>query len=70
LTEAERAKAGIVELPSSLSSALDAFEADPIASRWLPDRLRNAFVALKRFEAARFLGENPAAVAATYREIY
>ena len=37
-------------LPASLGEALDALEADPIASGWLPPLLLETFLGVKRWE--------------------
>ncbi len=39
-------------LPRSLEEALDALEADPQASSWLPPRLLETYLGLKRLELA------------------
>lgn len=70
LTAAERAAAGVVDLPDSLSAALAAYEADPVAFGWLPPRLRDTFVAIKKMEIERFAGVGPAELTAAYRDIY
>ena len=70
LTDAERAAAGIAPLPGSLGEALDALEKDRIASAWMPARLLDLFVRIKRHEVALFADAGPHAVAAAYRQIY
>jgi glutamine synthetase len=70
LNEAERAALGVSPLPESLGAALDALEADTEAWNWMPPRLRDTFVAVKRMEVERFAGAEPHAVASAYREIY
>jgi glutamine synthetase len=60
LTDAERAALGVDRLPSSLSAALDALEADEFLLDTLGDLRRRAYLAVKRSEAAAFAGADPA----------
>ena len=44
-------------LPASLGEALDALEADPIASGWLPPLLLETFLGVKRWELETATGD-------------
>ena len=70
LGEAERQRLGIKALPTSLTAALDALAADEVARGWLPPRLYETFMNIKRMEAARFAHAEPEAIAAAYRAVY
>ncbi len=70
MTDAERTAADVTPLPGTLSAALAAFEADPIAWEWMPVRLRDTFMAIKRMEIDRFADADPRAIAAAYRDLY
>jgi glutamine synthetase len=70
LSEAERAALGVRPLPATLTQALDALEADAIARTWLPPRLYQTFMGIKRMEAERFAGASPDEIARAYRELY
>lgn len=59
LSEAERRELGIVPLPASLSEALDALEADAIASAWMPDLMRSPYTSLKRLEQELAAAQSP-----------
>jgi glutamine synthetase len=59
LSEAERRELGIVPLPASLSEALDALEADAIASAWMPDLMRSSYTSLKRLEQELAAAQSP-----------
>lgn len=54
LTDDERQRLGIRRLPSNLSEALDAMEADPFFCQTLGDLLFRSYIAVKRSEAAAF----------------
>jgi glutamine synthetase len=54
LSDDERDRLGIRRLPSSLSEALDAMEADPFLRETLGDLLFRSYTAVKRSEAAAF----------------
>lgn len=70
LADSERRRLGVEALPSSLSAALDALEADSIAKQWMPAPLHATFVAIKRFEAERFRDAAPLDLTRTYSQIY
>ena len=70
LSAEERAELNVHALPSTLSEALDALDADPIARTWLPHRLYQTFMNIKRMEAARFSRATPHEVAQAYRDLY
>jgi glutamine synthetase len=58
-------------LPGSLDEALDALEADPAASAWLPPLLLEAYLGVKRWEAAQADADDDAAATCTrYAEVY
>lgn len=59
LSEAERRELGIVPLPASLSEALDALDADAIASAWMPDLMRSSLTSLKRLEQELAAAQSP-----------
>jgi glutamine synthetase len=54
MTEAQRLRVGAHRLPESLSSALDALEADELLMEALGPLRRRAYLAVKRAEAAAF----------------
>jgi glutamine synthetase len=70
MSPAERDECGVRPLPSSLSEALEALESDAAARRFMPRRLHDTFVNLKRMEIARFADSDPAAIARAYRDLY
>ena len=55
-TEGERQALGVRPLPSSLGEALDLMLASPVVSGWLPDLMRESYVAVKRKEIEMFAG--------------
>jgi glutamine synthetase len=59
LSDAERAALGVSRLPSSLSAALDALEADEFLLGTLGDLRRRAYLAVRRSEAAAFADGDP-----------
>ena len=54
LADADRARIGAHRLPASLNAALDALEADELMMEVLGPLRRNAYIAVKRSEAAHF----------------
>ena len=54
LDEAERERRGYARLPSSLDAALDALEADAVITKALGPELTQAYVAVRRSEAAAY----------------
>lgn len=58
-------------LPASLSEALDALEADTVASGWLPPLLLETFLGVKRWEVATATGDaDLSATCARYACVY
>lgn len=70
LSDAERAKLGIVALPSSLGEALEAFAADQTVSNWLSPTFREAYVAVKRMELSMFADKSPEHMCQRYHDAY
>lgn len=70
LDPGERARLGIRRLPTSLAEAMAAFEADAVARAWLPERMRQAYVSMKRHEIARCAGLDPESLCAKYAGVY
>jgi glutamine synthetase len=59
LDEDERARRGIHQLPTSLASATDAFEADPVLTTDFGPERTTAIVAVRRGEIEHFVGATP-----------
>lgn len=53
LTDAERAELGIRPIPSTLTEALDLFEASAVAREWFAPNLAATFLAVKRAEISK-----------------
>jgi glutamine synthetase len=70
LTDAERAKRGIVRLPTSLGAALDALDADSVVQAFLPPRLLDAYRANKRAELALGKDWTPEEICRRYAEVF
>jgi glutamine synthetase len=70
LSDADRARMGIVRLPQSLPEALAALEADDIARAWFTPELLCAYLAVKRHEYEEVKGLAAEELCARYREIY
>ena len=70
LPEEEREKRGIVRLPTDLGGVVDHFAGSELLREALGPVLADAVVAVRRGEAARMAGAEPAAVAAAYRWVY
>lgn len=70
LSDAERAKLGIVALPSSLEEALDALEADSLVKSWLSPTMFQAYAAVKRTEIEMFAGKDPQLMCQRYHDAY
>jgi len=70
LTQQQREQMGIVPLPATLDEALDAFEADEIASSWMPDQMRESYLSVKRLEAQLAAQSSPRQVAERYAQAY
>ncbi len=59
LDEDERARRGIHQLPTSLASSTDAFEADPVLTTDFGPERTAAIVAVRRGEIEHFVGATP-----------
>ncbi|TJW17564.1 MAG: glutamine synthetase [Mesorhizobium sp.] len=70
MSEAERAKLGLVRLPETLPAALDALTADRTVTGWFAPIFVETFVGLKRHETERLAGLDPASVCDLYRTLY
>jgi glutamine synthetase len=70
LTEDERKAMNIVALPSTLSEALDALEADELARSWLPPNMYLTYTAIKRIESAMFAEQDPQFMCQRYHDAY
>jgi glutamine synthetase len=70
LSTAERAALGIVPLPSSLSEALDALDADPVAKAWLPPAMYESYTLVKRKEIEMFSGTDANEICRRYHDAY
>ena len=57
-------------MPSTLGHALDALEADADVRTWLPPRLYETYVGLKRAELVETRDLDPAAICALYADVY
>ncbi|MFO0992328.1 MAG: glutamine synthetase family protein [Hyphomicrobiales bacterium] len=69
-SEAERKKLGIRPLPSSLGEALDLMLANKTVCSWMPDTLRESYVAVKRKEISMFTLATPEAMCKRYHDAY
>jgi glutamine synthetase len=69
-SDSERAKLGVRPLPSSLGEALDLILASDVVSGWLPDLMRESYVAVKRKEIAMFESVVPEAMCKRYHDAY
>jgi glutamine synthetase len=70
LTEVQRHELGIVPLPATLDEALDAFEADEVASAWMPAQMRESYLSVKRLESAMAGELTPEELADRYAQAY
>lgn len=70
LSAQEREAQGVVALPGSLEAALEALESDTVAAGWLPPRLREVFVAVKRKELEMTAGLGEPELLAKYANAY
>jgi glutamine synthetase len=70
LTAAEREALGVVPLPSSLTEALAALDADPVAKAWLPPVMYESYTLVKRKEIEMFSGTDPAEICRRYHDAY
>jgi glutamine synthetase len=69
-SESERAALGVRPLPSSLGEALDLMLASKTVSSWLPDVMRDSYVAVKRKEIEMFAEATPEAMCQRYHDAY
>ncbi len=70
MSAAERMATPLTRLPASLSEALAALEADPVALAWLPPAMRQAYFGMKRDEVKAAAGMTAAALCTRYAGIY
>ncbi|WP_119273431.1 glutamine synthetase family protein [Taklimakanibacter deserti] len=69
-SDKERAKLGVRTLPSSLGEALDLMRKSEVVSSWLPDLMRESYVAVKRKEIEMFADATPEAMCKRYHDAY
>jgi glutamine synthetase len=69
-SDKERAALGVRPLPSSLGEALDLMAKSDVVSGWLPDIMRESYVAVKRKEIAMFADATPEAMCKRYHDAY
>lgn len=69
-SESERQALGVRSLPSSLAEALDLMLASEVVSSWLPDLMRESYVAVKRKEIEMFAKATPEAMCKSYHDAY
>jgi glutamine synthetase len=69
-SESERRALGVRSLPSSLAEALDLMLASEVVSGWLPDLMRESYVAVKRKEIEMFAQATPEAMCKRYHDAY
>jgi glutamine synthetase len=67
LSEADRAAAGIVRLPTSLGAAAEAFAASTVLAGAMGEVLHDTVLTMRRSDAMRFAGSSPHEVAALSR---
>lgn len=70
LSDAERVQAGVQRLPQCLEAALTALQHDTVLGSALRAQLLQAYLAVKRAEAAAFHGQDLAFELAHYRHVY
>jgi glutamine synthetase len=70
LDEDERARRGIHQLPTSLASSTDAFEADPVLTTDFGPERTAAIVAVRRGEIEHFVGATPDEITAQLRWVH
>ena len=70
LTAAEHEVLGVVPLPSSLTEALAALDADPIAKAWLPPAMYESYTLVKRKEIEMFSGVDATEICRRYHDAY
>jgi glutamine synthetase len=69
-SDSERAKLGVRTLPSSLGEALDLMAKSDVVSGWLPDLMRESYVAVKRKEIEMFAEIAPEIMCKRYHDAY
>src|SRR5690606_27386718 len=69
-SDEERAALGVRSLPSSLGAALDLMEKSDVVSGWLPDLMRESYVAVKRKEIEMFAEAAPEDMCRRYHDAY
>ena len=70
LSDAERKRLGIVELPSSLDEALAALDEDKVVKGWMSPTFYQAYVAVKRMEISMFVDKSPEHMCERYTNAY
>ncbi len=70
MSEAEKAELGLKRLPETLPAALDTFLADETVTGWFAPAFVETFVGVKRHEAERLAGLDPAAICDLYGKLY
>jgi glutamine synthetase len=70
LSDSERKSLGVRSLPSSLGEALDLMLASKTVCGWMPDVLRDSYVAVKRKEIEMFANATPEALCKRYHDAY
>jgi glutamine synthetase len=69
-SDSEREKLGVRSLPSTLGEALDLMLKSNVVTSWLPDLLRESYVAVKRKEIEMFAEATPEAMCKRYHDAY
>lgn len=70
MSEAEREAKGLRRLPETLPEALDALVADPLLSKWLPEKLLGSILAMKQAEIGLMEGLSREAVCTAFGARY
>ena len=70
LSADEIAASEIETIPTSLTEAIDAFEAEPMFAEWLSSDLRTTYRALKQREVSTLYGATAAEICHTYANLY
>ena len=70
MSEAERARLGLVRLPETLPAALMAFQADKVVTGWIAPATIETFLGVKQAEIAHTAGLDTATTCALYGTLY